>query len=95
MEPRMKDAASSFSLKPDSWVNRLLIQVIARSLDTGEGEWPISALTAEKSGGVWYLSIRKGPFGPSTKFSVLPASNILINGRSLDLLLEDIAGKSC
>lgn len=91
-EQPTRDVSYSCSLTADSWVNRLLTLVLFPYWDTGEKDARISALTAEKSGGVWYLHIQIEA-KPSSAWCKFPANDIQINGRSLDRYLEDIATK--
>lgn len=86
-------SAFSFTLAETSWGNHFLIRVIAQTLGIDEAAWPISAVSAEKSGGAWYLSIH------TKKLDALPssiryhASAILINGMYLDHYLEAVGPK--
>ena len=87
MGQRTNSVSFSCSLEPNSWANRLLIQVIAQSLAIDAEGFAISALTAEKSGRDWYLWIQL--VGKDRSKSLrLPASDILINGKSLGHFLE-------
>lgn len=83
----------SFTLAKISWGNRLLIRVIAQSLGIDEAAWPISVVSAEKSGGAWYLSIHTTKPGVLTKSLRYHASAITINGMYLDHYLEAVARK--
>ena len=82
----------SFSPTEDSWASHLLTQVLAQTLGIGEEGLPISAVSAEKSGGVWYLWIQAGHSKRSKSYRC-PANDIQINGTSLGVFLEAIATK--
>ena len=82
----------SFSPTENSWADHLLTQVLAQSLDFDGAGLPISAVSAEKSGGVWYLWIQAGHSKRSKSYRC-PASDIQINGTSLGVFLEAIATK--
>lgn len=83
----------SFTLAEISWGNRLLIRVIAQTLGIDEAAWPISAVSAEKSGGAWYLSIHTKKPGALPSSLRYHASAILINGMYVDHYLEAVAQK--
>ena len=87
----MKTADSSSLLKASSLAKPRLIQVIIPNWVIKEAGLPISALIVEKSGAEWSLLIHsKGP-NHSRRFVRLPAADIKINGRSLDVLLAAVA----
>ena len=88
----MSGVSFSFSPTESSWASQLLTQVLAQSLGIDAEGLPISAVSAEKSGGVWYLWIQMG-FSKRSKSYRCPASDILINGTSLAVFLEAIAPK--
>jgi hypothetical protein len=85
----MKSIRRSFTLKPNTLANRLLIQVLAQSLGGAATEWPISAIRAEKSGGEWYLWIHQANRLP-LQWLAFAAKGITINGKSLDRFLEEV-----
>lgn len=92
MVQRMKGVSFSLSLDPISWANRLLIQVIAQSLDTAGLGQLISVQSVERSGGDWYLWVQLGNKERS-RLCKYPAKDILINGVPLDHFLADIVTK--
>jgi hypothetical protein len=85
----MKSIRRSFTLKPNTLANRLLIQVLAQSLGGAATEWPISAIRAEKSGGEWYLWIHQADRLP-LQWLTFHANDIMISGKSLGHFLEEV-----
>lgn len=85
----MKSIRRSFSLKPNTLANRLLIQVLAQSCGGHALELPISVIRVEKSGGEWFLWIHQADKRPLQWFG-WRASSIQISGKSLDRYLEEV-----
>lgn len=88
---RTSAAASSSSSAPTFSGSRSLIQAMLPSWVIDEMELHTFVLTAEKSGGEWYLSLHlKNKRDRISTCTRLPARDILINGKPLDQFLEAI-----
>ena len=72
-----------------------MIRVQLHSSVTDEAGWPISALTVEKSGAEWFVAVylRNPRNGGSRSLLKFPAKDILMNGKSLEALLQAIETK--
>lgn len=84
----MKNVKSSSSRKESVSAKGSLIQVVIQKWVIEEAGLPFSALTVEKSGDEWVLSIPLDSYRHSKKLVRFPAVDILINGVSLDRYLK-------
>jgi hypothetical protein len=91
--PPMSRVVFSSSWKDAFSADHLLTQATALSLAIPVEELLISAVIAERYGEDWYLWVRTGGEGTSTKSPVYHALSITINGRSLGHYLEAIVAK--
>lgn len=90
----MSDASSSSSSTKTWLENPNSIQVQLPSWVTDAARLPISALTVERYGDEWFLYLHlQGAYGLKTCL-VLPARDILINGKSLDRFLVAIGTRA-
>lgn len=91
MEPTTSPARYYSFIEPSSSGVLLLIRALLRSYGIPVGDSPISALVVERSGGEWFLLIRREVSSLSFEWEMLPAKSIQINGTSLDHFLEAVA----
>ena len=90
-----RPASSSSSPTEPSSENPSTIQVQLPPWVIVEARLPFSALSAEKSGDEWFLSIALGDSYGLKHLLKFPARDITINGKSLDRFLEGIGMTRC